>query len=73
MEPRLRPYERRAHQVPKVREWSDARESRERSSRVRQTHLSGAACRSVTPGTRHGHRPSVVTVRSFQRAFLLPN
>ncbi|WP_289869356.1 hypothetical protein, partial [uncultured Duncaniella sp.] len=57
----------------RFREWSDARESRVRSSRVRQTHLP-VVLAGVLPGTNHGTRmPSRVTVRSFQRAFLLPN
>ena len=72
MEPRLRPYERRAHQVPKVREWSDAR-GREHSSQACQTHLP-VLLAGVLPGTKHGTQmSSMVTVRSFQRAFLLPN
>ena len=41
--------------MTRFREWSDARESRVRSSRVRQTHLP-VVLAGVLPGTRHGHR-----------------
>ena len=41
--------------MTRFREWSDARESRVRSSRVRQTHLP-VVLAGVLPGTKDGHR-----------------